>query len=166
MKLMCTYKKTFLYVVIGMFLLISGCQGKVERYVGKIKDNRAKEINEAVRKADVDKIKSILDRDSGTVNIRDSLGYTPLYWACLDGKMNVIEMLVSRGANVNSKGNDGNMPLHNAVRGGSGKAVEFLIKKGADVRARNKNGDTPLKIANNIGNKSVIDVLLLYGAKD
>lgn len=55
--------------------------------------------------------------------------------------MDVVEFLISRGANVNHTNAGGNTALHFAMSyDSSGKMGEFLINNGADDSIENKNG--------------------------
>src|ERR1051326_5928086 len=53
-----------------------------------------------------------------------------------DRKLEIVKLLVSKGANV--KAHDRNLmtPLHNAASQGSAKIVAFLISHGADINAK------------------------------
>jgi len=35
------------------------------------------------------------------INGRDTQGGTPLHWACSHGNMNIIKLLIKKGANIN-----------------------------------------------------------------
>jgi ankyrin repeat protein len=59
----------------------------------------------------------------------------------------VIEYLISIGANPNTVDNAGVAPLHRAVRTRSLSAVRALLDSGANPRQPNKSGSTPLHLA-------------------
>src|SRR5215468_11113657 len=64
------------------------------------------------------------------------------YYANLD----VIQLLLSHGANVNAVDSDGETALHYAARADSASVeiVRILLQKGADVNVRDHDGTTAL----------------------
>ena len=65
-----------------------------------------------------------------------------LHWACGDGDVELVKMLVDAGADVHEVNAFGNTPLHLAAAQGAETAVEAMLAAGADVkrgmpRARN-----------------------------
>ena len=76
--------------------------------------------------------------------------------------MEIIKLLIAKGANVNAKDKDGRISLHMA----SNKEITgLLIAAGADVNAKNDNGRTPLHNAAGIKYfKEVVEVLIANGA--
>ncbi len=59
-------------------------------------------------------------------------GRTPLHFAVIRGKHDVVEYLLDRGANPNLKDDYGNTPLHYAYENGDVKMVSILMKAGVD----------------------------------
>jgi ankyrin repeat protein len=92
-------------------------------------------------------------------------GYTPLHLAAKQERMDVIELLIAKGAKVNSQDNDGWMPLHFAALKGHMNVVQLLLTKGAEVNAETFNSiddgnKTPLYLAAWKGRKDVAELLL------
>jgi len=86
-------------------------------------------------------------------------GRTPLSEAIASGRSDLIELLLSVGADPN------NSPaLHWAVRSGLEPNVFMLINAGADVNAPDPDGTTPLDLAFQAQNEHVIRYLLEAGA--
>lgn len=86
----------------------------------------------------------------GRGNNRDKILYTPLKMATKRGLVDIIELLISHGAEVNTKIENDDSALHEAVvslYNSSQKAVEFLIENGADINAKGFHGKTPLHLA-------------------
>ena len=48
-------------------------------------------------------LKQVLDKNASLVNKRDRNGWTPLHEAVRDGNLNVIALLLERGADVNAR---------------------------------------------------------------
>ena len=80
-----------------------------------------------------------------TINIRNKGGLTALHAAAYGGHVDVVELLIERGAAVNESKNLYHMsPLHAAAEEGHKEVVELLMAKGADIEAKERNGYTPL----------------------
>jgi len=84
---------------------------------------------------------------------RNRRGAEPLHYAAdanrwePTAQAEMIEYLLSAGANPNSLDNSGVAPLHRAVRTRALPAVRALLNGGANPRAPNKSGSTPLHLA-------------------
>ncbi|MDR1334424.1 MAG: ankyrin repeat domain-containing protein [Holosporaceae bacterium] len=84
-----------------------------------------------------------IDKESG--KICDST--TPLIFAAIFGNSEVIQILLTNGANVNLGNSDGTTPLHAAMHIDNFehvKRVEILLGQGANPNARDADGCTPL----------------------
>jgi ankyrin repeat protein len=95
----------------------------------------------------------------------DAKGRTPLMLAADNEGFvpdEVMELLLSNGAQINAQDPEGNTPLLIATRAGSMSGVAFLISKGARIDMPNKAGETALKIAKRIHeNKKVYNAALV-----
>ena len=76
----------------------------------------------------------------------------------------IIELLITKGADVSAKSDDGWTPLHQAAYEGHKEIAELLIDKGADVNAMSDIGRTPLYWAADSGYKEIIELLIAKGA--
>ncbi|KAL8919105.1 MAG: hypothetical protein Q9172_005135 [Xanthocarpia lactea] len=106
----------------------------------------------------------VLDRGS---NANCEL-YSPpaLNEAVFHRHIDMVELLVARGAHIESEGRHLLTPLHQAAsRGGNISLVMFLLWKGARIEARDKYQRTPLYHAVTTGNLDVVRYLLENGAR-
>eukprot|EP00057_Strongylocentrotus_purpuratus_P015925 XP_011670399.1 PREDICTED: tonsoku-like protein [Strongylocentrotus purpuratus] len=81
------------------------------------------------------------------MNPRDYCGWTPLHEACNYGFTDVVDVLLTSGADINDRGGekcDGMTPLHDAVNCGNWPVARLLIERGANTNARDDSGKTPL----------------------
>jgi len=74
-------------------------------------------------------------------------GSTPLHYAAMMGRVEVMKYMIEKGANINHVNNTGSTPLHAGSLNGYGTCMELLIDKGADINFKNKYGYTPLNYA-------------------
>lgn len=83
------------------------------------------------------------------VNLKSQEGWAPLHTAAYYGPASVIDLLVSKGADVNAAGDYDKMtPLHMAASYGDDPAViKALLKHGADKTAKTESGKTALELA-------------------
>lgn len=72
---------------------------------------------------------------------------TALILASQGDNARVIELLLSKGANVDASNGYGNTALHEATRHGHVDVVEVLLSGGASVNKQNKKGMAALLIA-------------------
>ena len=87
------------------------------------------------------------------IDIQNYKGKTGLHCAAKAGFLNVIKLLIEKGATLDATDNDCETPLFEAIRSTikSGKkqqeALETLLVKGADPNVKNRKGLTPLQVA-------------------
>lgn len=67
-----------------------------------------------------------------------------LLLAVRNGDKNIVELLISSGADVNVQTKSGDSALHIACRYRKIKLIRLLIQKGANINAQRQNGVTPL----------------------
>jgi Ankyrin repeats (3 copies) len=97
---------------------------------------------DAARNGDVRTVRAFLD--NGTlVDSQGTLG-TALHAAAEHSELEVMQHLVSRGADVNARGRWGMTPLHIAAFHADVAVMEYLISCGADVNVINALGDSPM----------------------
>ena len=63
---------------------------------------------------------------------------TPMHVAAKWGKIKMVNLLMSKGANIEAKTRDGLTPLHCAARSGHHEVVDILIEKGAPIGSKTK----------------------------
>jgi ankyrin repeat protein len=84
--------------------------------------------------------------------------------AAKQGRKEVVQLLLDRGADVNLTSTYGDTPLVEAAKQGRKEVVQLLLDRGADVNLTPKYGDTPLVGAAKQGRKEVVQLLLDRGA--
>lgn len=75
-------------------------------------------------------------------------------------RLDIVRLLLVRGADVQQRGSNDWTPLHHAVSLDDGDAVELLLAHGADIAARTRIDDraTPVQLAESCGCNAAIRV--------
>lgn len=103
--------------------------------------------------------KLLLDRGANP-EYRDPAGWTPLIHATYFGSsLELISLLVEKGANVNTQNDRGVTALYLAAAGGHEAYVQHLLKLGADPKLATKSGYTPLRVAQANGLTKIVALL-------
>ncbi|XP_065584178.1 ankyrin repeat, PH and SEC7 domain containing protein secG-like [Artemia franciscana] len=90
---------------------------------------------------------------------------TPLHLAVISGDLEVIKMILDKGADVNARDIYGESPLHLAASSRCSQTViECLLKFGADVHIRNSEQLSPLHLAAHCGHTLTVECLLRSSA--
>jgi ankyrin repeat protein len=119
----------------------------------------------AARRGDLQILKELVSEEN--LDQKDSRGLTSLWIAAAYGKTNIVDFLLSKGADLKVKAQiSGLTPLHIAALNGQKDVVELLLAKGVDINARTTAGETPLRLALRRGYKEVAALLREHGAKE
>ncbi|MFH1642606.1 MAG: ankyrin repeat domain-containing protein [Nanoarchaeota archaeon] len=98
------------------------------------------------------------------VNAKDYVGgETALIEAAWAGRTEIVEILLSKGADIEAA-SYGRTALYFAAMRGQTKTIEVLLAKGADVNAKDVGGNTPLLPAAMGGYTKAVEMLLAKGA--
>lgn len=125
---------------------------------------QATTIHEAIDQGDSAAVAAMMDANPALLGDRLPNGRTPLHTAAYGGKLNIVQLLLSRGADVNAITTTGSTPLHGAALYGHEAVLKLLVEKGANVRAANQATYTPLTNAASNGNLPMMKFLIGAGA--
>jgi ankyrin repeat protein len=125
---------------------------------------QSQEIFEALKNNDLEKVKVIIEKDASLVNIKDEAGNTPIHHAAIAGSTQMIEFLLSGGADINAQNTQLNTALHEAIQNRNENSSIMLIEKGADLTTTNIFEQTPLHKAASLNQKATGEILIDKGA--
>lgn len=77
------------------------------------------------------------------VTAKDNFKWTSLHHACHAGQLDIVQLLLSSGAEMDAVAFNGGTPLIRAIETSSYDIVTYLIDKGAKVNIENKKGRKP-----------------------
>lgn len=96
-------------------------------------------------------------------DIRNDDHQTPLMYAALRGKMNVLRLLIREGGDLKSVDQNGNTCLILAASRGELNALKMLVKHHAPLRANNYVGQNMIIAAAASGNLNVVQYVVSLG---
>ncbi len=99
------------------------------------------EIDNAAYHGNLTKVKALIETNPDLVLSKDADGMTPLHWAAMKGRKDVIEFLLANKADINSKNKYGATPYDIAVANGQKKVEELLRADGAHEIATAPNSE-------------------------
>jgi ankyrin repeat protein len=121
-------------------------------------------LHDAVKSGDLPKTKQLLDGGSN-LELPLQSGETPLLVAALEGRTEIVEFLLSRGAKVLARNDRGFTALHAAAYRGHPATVELIASDDFNVNdADNRFHATPLHLAAEENHSDVAAVLIAKGA--
>jgi ankyrin repeat protein len=88
---------------------------------------------------------------------------TPLHEAALRGDLELIKVLLARGADAGASDADGKTVFMEAVGSGNLDLVKLLIQKGVRINDSNKTGRTSLMAAVTANHKAIVEFLIESG---
>lgn len=139
-------------------------------------------IFQYIKDDDIDAVSYCIDNGMFEVKLtKDNvpLGYSSIsdysmryddYWLCFNssslivtsffGKINIVKMLIDRGANVNEQDGNGITALMEASYNSRIETVRLLINRGANVNEKDNNESTALMFASDSGNIEIVKLLI------
>lgn len=105
-----------------------------------------------------------LMKNGANPHLTDSMGNTPLHWACAMDKVKPVNVLLYFGSNVHAVNHSGLTPLMLSLVKGNFSAVQKLIDYGADIDAKDWRGNTGLHKVLNIKNIEMAKFLIQCGS--
>ncbi len=118
----------------------------------------------ALQKKDEAVAEVLLAQPGINLNAQGSTGVTALMSYVNLRREEVVEKLLSGGADVNLQDADGDTALHYASQTGNLNILRMILKKRPDVNAKNSVGGTPLMWTAVFGHQEAMQLLLENGA--
>ncbi|CAH1783527.1 unnamed protein product [Owenia fusiformis] len=121
-------------------------------------------LHRAVNLRTLDQLENILDTGDVVIDVPDKYGNCPLMNAASKGYIDVMDVLIARGADVNWKNDSGKTALMMACYTGKLESVERLRQAGASYDITDKAGCAAIHSAIDGKNSELIEWILDDGA--
>ena len=96
-------------------------------------------------------------------NVDNPIYNQPLEYAAYTGRTDIMQLLISAGANINEMDGKGSMAIMNAISQNNEEAVKLLLDFGADVYAPTRQwGKTAVEYAKEKGGQDIINIIKEY----
>jgi uncharacterized protein len=121
---------------------------------------------EAAATGTQERVEQLLQKDPVSINSYSSDGWTALHLAVFFGRVNIVHLLLSKGANIDAPSRNDQLvtPLHSALANPHNSAVgQLLIGAGASLNVQQSQGYTPLHYAAANGLDQVVKSLIAHG---
>lgn len=164
-------KKALIATIIFEGVALALCAGCSRLFEAKLRLLDA-DLRLAACDGDIKKVKNLLERGAD-VNVTGVQGTSALISAeactlhdkLTESRVQLVELLISKGAVVNHRASDGGTALMYAARNGDTEAVKALLRNGATVNIADKEGETALmKAAASSCTEETVRALLSAGA--
>lgn len=117
-----------------------------------------------ISSGDTAALERVFERRPDLLRVRDMGKHTPLHIAARAGRAEVVELLLTMGAEVDARMMEGATPLLLSAAQGDAQSVKQLLGKGADPNAATDEGERPLNEALLYGHAEVARQLVAGGA--
>ena len=85
-----------------------------------------------------------LDKNNRDINYKDENGYSALHYACEEGNLKIVEILIDTHCNPNILNNLKQTPLHLSAKGGYFDISKKLIESGAILNIYDSEKNSPI----------------------
>jgi ankyrin repeat protein len=120
-------------------------------------------VIEAVKKSDAKALRSLISQRPD-INAAEVDGSTALHWAAQRDNLEMVDLLLTAGANPKAANRYNVTPLSLAAMNGNAGVIERLLKAGAGANDVSEEGQTALMTAALNGKVEAVKVLLAHGA--
>ncbi|XP_044746875.1 rabankyrin-5-like [Coccinella septempunctata] len=108
----------------------------------------------------------LMQQDGIEVNRSNIHGTTPLHGASMNGDVEIVRLLIMKGADLDCRNLEGMTPLHFACKHGHEAVVDLLIEHGVSIHAETSIRQwLPLHMAAESGNENIMIKLIRKGSQ-
>jgi len=139
-----------------MVSLLTGCNVSNDEVLFEaIRSKNVKSVQDILAKGNI-----ILDPPQQPNQVNKPLAYAAAY-----GNLDIVKLILERGADINGQVAYGDVPLIKAAEHGNKDIIEYLLAQGADVNRPNAFGISPFIGFCAAENMELVQLALKYGGK-
>ncbi|QIF03664.1 ankyrin repeat domain-containing protein [Roseimicrobium sp. ORNL1] len=149
-------------------LVFSGCSTVLRPSLDAESESKLQQVSAAIWKHDT---RQALAQLAGMPNAKVDTVYessgqpsTLLHEACTTGNLEIVKVLLEKGANVNRAVND-RYPLAAAAAGNHTEIIVLLLDRGAKINQRDSHGISAMMYAHSNFHKEACELLRAHGGK-
>ena len=129
-----------------------------------VQNKALNEVFDALAAGDVRRARHLLEQQPTLAHEKNAHGVTALHEAAEKGMQDIVELLLSQGADVDAKDRYEHTPLFKATWFLNWDIALMLLEKGANVNIQDADGHVLLHWAAFQGDREMINLLLSHGA--
>lgn len=152
--------KEFAYLAKSLAYDPEAIDNLAKTYIEEYPEKAIEELDESCRQNNIGVLKALINANIN-VNVNSKRGSLPLAWAVLNSNINIVQLLLDKGADANAKTGLGNTALMFVSDRWIG---QLLLKSGADINAKGVSGNTALIDATQCVKIDIVKFLLENGA--
>lgn len=122
----------------------------------------ATSLHDAAEAGDLKQVTELLAAHPDWVDLEDEEGETPLMEAAEEGRLEVVQLLLSKGAAINHQDEDGETALMEAAEENKAECVSLLLSKGAGLGYLDRDARTVIQRPTN---EAILQLLRARGAR-
>ncbi|XP_021365013.1 transient receptor potential cation channel subfamily A member 1-like isoform X2 [Mizuhopecten yessoensis] len=124
------------------------------------------EVYEFAAKGNLSEVQRLYEVDRKRIFIQDCRGWAALHHAAANGHLNVVDFIVTSGAEINLQNKNGDTALHLAVEGEHADVIGYLLKQSAKTTLLNEVFMAPIHLAVDGGKIKALESLLKFSTAD
>ena len=118
---------------------------------------------QSIKNADLDLLSIVLKKNPSFINIKDETGKTLLINAILTNNINMVNFLLTNGADINMPDEYGITPIMYATREGFEEIFFLLLNSGADPNIKSKSEISAINMFYKSFNVTILNALIKKG---
>ncbi|XP_071094732.1 putative ankyrin repeat protein RF_0381 [Haliotis cracherodii] len=130
-----------------------------------VDDTKNNILHKACEGGNMELVKHIFEQNTVEINSQSDIGWTPAMEAAYEGHLEVLKLLVSKGADLTLVNDEDNNILHVALEGRHMEVVKYVLTYDlVDVNSRGNENRTPVIFAATEGLVEIFDLIVRKGA--
>ena len=123
-------------------------------------ESKNRELLIISKKGDKEELYKLLQFKQININFQNENGWSALHFACDEGNLKIVEILIKSNIDLNLKTNEKKTALHISVYRGYFDISKLLIENGAKINIRDNEQNLPIHICASQGHDELLNFIL------